>query len=724
MTSAPASDLRRDSLICCGLLVVTLALFWPVHRHDFVNYDDPEVVTENPQVQAGLTWHGLTWALSSYHFANWVPLVWLSHMLDVQLFGLNPGGHHLTSLSLHIASTVLLFLTLKRLTRAHWRSAFVAALFALHPLHVESVAWIAERRDVLSTFFGMLTLLMYERYVEGYKVQTPKTKVFYWLALACFALGLMSKAMIVTLPVVMLLLDYWPLQRFQLHVPPWRRSATHSLPGRGWAQADQLSTLWRLIREKLPFLAAGCLSGVVTLCAQSQAGALPSVARLPIPDRLLNATLSYARYLLQMLWPRGLTVFYPYPKSLSIWPAAGAGLLILVISVAALSLVRRRPYFAVGWFWYLATLLPVAGLIQTGAHAHADRYTYLPLIGVFIMLAWGAADLFPHSRTGRSALALGAALVLGACVGATRSQLKHWQNSVTLFSHALEVTKDNWLAHNNLGTALADQGKVDEGAEHFRAVLQINPDCDDARNNLGRFLAERGKPDEARAQIEAVLRRDPRHARAHRNLGYVLFAEGNIAQGVAQYALARQLRPEDAVTPEDLAAALTRQADSRTPLPCLRQALDLLPTADLRAQVAAAWAGQGEVQCAVQGYRAALALKPQSPEILNNLVWILATCPEANLRDGAEAVRFGERACELTRFQRTLMVGTLAAAYAEAGRFAEAVATAEKACALAAASGDDALAGKNRELLQLYRAGRPYREPANPAPVGPAAPKP
>jgi tetratricopeptide (TPR) repeat protein len=283
---------------------------------------------------------------------------------------------------------------------------------------------------------------------------------------------------------------------------------------------------------------------------------------------------------------------------------------------------------------------------------------------------------------------------------------------------------DNWLAHNNLGTALADEGKVDEAAEHFRAAVQLNPACDDARNNLGRYLAERGKQDEAKTQIEAVLRRSPRHAGAHRNLGYVLFTEGNIADGVAQYTLARQLRPDDAATPEDLAALLTKQAESPTALPYLRQALDLLPTAEMRAQTASAWAGQGKLQCAIQGYRAALALEPHSPDILNNLAWLLATCPDANIRDGAEAVRLGRQACELTGFRRTLMVGTLAAAYAEAGQFAEAVSTAEKARSLAAESGDEALAGKNQELLQLYRSGHPYHETTNAAPAMPAAPKP
>jgi tetratricopeptide (TPR) repeat protein len=730
--------MRREVSICFGLAAITLAVFWPVTGHDFINLDDPDYVTWNPIVQAGITGPGLRWAFGGSHASNWHPLTWLSHMLDCQIFGLKPGAHHLVSLGFHIASTLLLFLALRRMTGAVSRSALVAALFAWHPLHIESVAWVAERKDVLSAFFFMLTLWAYARYAE---VTSLKSKVksqeargggqesssiinhpasrtthhaprYYLLSLFFFVLGLMSKPMLVTLPFLLLLLDYWPLRRLHLSPLTAHPSTTH-----------QPSTLSRLALEKAPFFALALAAGVVTLLAQHAGGAVESLEQLPVTSRLANALAAYSAYLGKMIWPMNLSVFYPH-LPVPAWQVVSSALLLACVTLLCLRQARARPCLLVGWLWFCVMLLPVIGLVQVGWQARADRYTYLPLIGVFIMLAWGAADFHPRSRAWRLGLTLGAALLLGACLAATRFQLKHWQDSVTLFSRALEVTTGNWLAHNNLGTALAEQGKVDEGAEHFRAALQIKPAYDDALSNLGRFLAERGKRDEAKVQFEALLRRNPRHARAHRNLGNVLFAEGNAAEGLSHYALARQLQPDDATTSEDLAAVLTKPAESQAVLPYLRQALDLLPTGKMRAQVASTWVGQGKFESAVQGYRAALVLQPQSPEILNNLAWILATCPEADVRDGAEAVRHGELACELTRFKRTLMVGTLAAAYAEAGRFAEAVVTAQKACALAAESGDETLAVKNQVLLQVYRAGRPHREATNAAPAEPVSPKP
>ena len=723
--------MRREATICLGLAAVTLALFYPVSRHEFINLDDPDYVTQNPVVQAGLTWAGLGWAFGASHANNWHPLTWLSHMTDCQCFGLKAGAHHGVSLGLHLASTVLLFLVLRRLTGAVWRSALVAALFGWHPLHVESVAWVAERKDVLSACFFMLTLLAYVRYVEGRRLEaaggseSPALRAtrqatgllassvgrarplgYYLLSLLLFACGLMSKPMVVTLPLLLLLLDYWPLSRFEL--------ATRHSP---------LKTLLPLVLEKVPFFALALAAGVVTLLAQRASGAVESLDQLPLASRLANALAAYSAYLGQMFWPMNLSVFYPH-LPVPPWQVVSSTLLWACLTVLCLRQARPRPWLLVGWAWFCVMLLPVIGLVQVGWQARADRYTYLPLIGAFIMLAWGVAEFFPRSRACRLCPILGAALVLGACLAVTRLQLKHWQNSVALFSHALKVTSGNWLAHNNLGTALAEQGKMDEAVEHFRAALQLNPAYDDALNNLGRFLAEQGKWDEAQTRLAALVRRNPRHAGAHRNLGHVLLAEGAAADGVAQYALARQLQPDDPTTPEDLAAVLAQPAESQLAPPYLRQALELLPTAEMRARVAGAWAGQGKLPSAVQGYRAALALQPQSPELLNNLAWLLATCPVANVRDGTEAVRLGERACELTRFKRPLMVGTLAAAYAEAGRFAEAVATARQAGALAAESGDGALAAKNQALLELYRAGRPYREAPNPAPAGSATPNP
>jgi tetratricopeptide (TPR) repeat protein len=727
-----------------GLAAITLALYWPVAGHDFINLDDPIYVYENPHVLHGLSREGVAWAFGRLtgEQTYWHPVTWLSLMLDSQLFGTGAGSFHLVNALFHAANAALLFWVLRRMTGACWRSALVAALFAWHPLQVDSVAWVAERKNVLSTFFWLLTLWAYACYVERAAVRgqgsvvgrqesgaaphatrhtphatglAPRAWPYYGLMLACFALGLMCKPMLVTVPVVLLLLDVWPLRRFSF--PRVHRSA-HP-PIQPAANPSPHSPALRLFLEKAPLFMLSAASAAITVVGHRQLGSLVAEDLLPLSARLGNALVSYVRYLEKTVWPANLAVYYPHPGT---WPpgwVAGASAVLVGVSVWTVLARRRWPYLLTGWLWFLVTLLPAIGIIQASGQAMADRFVYVPLIGVFIMVAWGAADLRPRSRAGRLAQTLGAALVLGACLVATRFQLKHWQNSVTLFSRTLEVTTDNWLAHNNLGTALAAQGKVEEGAEHFRAVLQLNPACDDARNNLGRSLAERGQRDEAKAQIEAVLRRNPRHARAHRNLGYVLLAEGNITEGLFHYSLARQLQPDDAATPQDLAAVLTRPAEPQIAPPYLRQALDLLPSAEMRAQVASAWAGQRKFQPAVQAYRAALALQPQSPEIFNNLAWLLATCPEASVRDGGEAVRLGERACELTRFKRTLMVGTLAAAYAEAGRFAEAVATAQKARDLALASGQKELADKNQQLLVLYRTRRAYHEPLEPSPTAP-----
>jgi protein O-mannosyl-transferase len=737
--------MRREVMICFGLAAITLAVFWPISRHDFINLDDPDYVTQNQVVQAGLSSQGLLWAFGASHANNWHPLTWLSHMLDCQLFGLKPGAHHLTSLGLHIASTLLLFLALNQMTGAAWRSATVAALFAWHPLHIESVAWVAERKDVLSAFFFMLTLWAYACYAQKSEARTPKpeghpkletratkptsrkpaaddtpcascatpTAIFhllssvpYLLALLFFALGLMCKPMLVTLPFVLLLLDYWPLGRLQLKT-----------------QDSRLKTFPALLLEKAPFFILALAAGLLTLRAQHVGGAITSLEQLPVTSRLANAPVACWAYLGKTLWPANLSVFYPHVP-VPAWQAALSALLLLCLTILCLAQARSRPWLVAGWFWFGVMLLPVIGLVQVGWQALADRYTYLPLVGVFIMLAWGAGGLALRSTAWRFGLALSAVLILAACLVLTRSQLKHWQDSVALFSHALKVTRANWLAHNNLGTTIAEQGKLDEAAEHFRAALKVNPTYDDALNNLGRFLAERGQLNEAKARLEDLVRRNPRHAGAHRNLGYVLLAQGNLADGVSHYATARRLRPDDEVTTGDLANALIKLPESQTAMPHLLGALDLLPSTELRAHVAGAWAGQGKFHYAVQAHRAALAAQPQSPEILNNLAWLLATCPEADLRDGAQAVQLATHACELTQFQRTVMVGTLAAAYAEVSRFDEAVATAQKACALAAESGDETLVRKNQQLLEQYRAGRPYREAANPATPEPVSSQP
>ena len=430
--------MRREVIIGLVLAAITLAVFWPVSRHEFIAFDDQAYVTENPHVRTGLNWENVRWAFTNREVGLWHPLTWLSHMLDCRWFGLRAGGHHLTSLLLHAANAVLLFAALRALTGELWRSAWVAAFFALHPLHVESVAWIAERKDVLSTFFALWTLWAYSRYARANGAR-PAT---YALMLLCYGCALMSKPMVVTLPLILLLLDYWPLKRF----PPA-------------AGASQPATLARLVIEKLPLIGLALLTMLVTLGAAARVHTLPSVAQCPIANRIANATISYARYLLQTFWPADLAVFYPFPAAISVWSVAGAALLLLAISAAALGTARRRPFLAVGWLWYGITLLPVVGLIQLGSYSHADRYTYVPLIGLFIMVAWGIGEIRFGSPVWRFGLVLGATLLLGACGAATRFQLKHWQNTAALFARALEVAPRNPVAHHALGSFAGGPGQ-------------------------------------------------------------------------------------------------------------------------------------------------------------------------------------------------------------------------------------------------------------------------
>jgi tetratricopeptide (TPR) repeat protein len=563
--------------------------YLPVFRNGFINLDDGVYVYDNARVQNGLTWENIRWASTTLHFGLWHPLTWVSHMLDCQCFGLRPGWHHLTSVLLHGANTVLLFVVLRRMTGALWRPALVAALFALHPLHVESVAWVAERKDVLSTFFVMLTIWAYGCYAErsvigsqGHASRvTRRGSPFYLLALFFFALGLMSKPMIVTLPLVLLLLDYWPLKRFELAAFVSRPS----LPA-------------RLVLEKLPFVLAAVLTSLITLRAANRDGWLSSAAHCSLADRIANATLSYARYLLQVFWPGDLAVYYPLPATFSAWSVAGAALLLLGISVAAFCMARRWPYVVVGWLWYLVTLLPVIGLmIQLAAYSHADRYTYVPLIGLFVSLVWGAGEIVSHWR--RPALACAAAAVAAAillCLAQTRQQVGYWKESETLFRHALAVTKDNWMAHNNLGTALYREGRDREAIPHFQECIRLQPGYAFAHLNLGNALLRVGgiddtirayqaglklKPDEAEAQfnlatlllgkgrLEEAIRHfqqaltvQPDYAEAHNNLGTTLYNQGHAAEAIRQFQEALRLKPDYADARKNLDFVLATKADS------------------------------------------------------------------------------------------------------------------------------------------------------------------
>jgi tetratricopeptide (TPR) repeat protein len=553
MFTAKLTRNQLSAVICLTLTLVTAALYWPLMRHDFVNLDDEAYITANPHTQAGLTGPGLVWAFQIGYAAYWHPLTWISHMLDSQLYGLNPAGHHLTNLLFHVANTLLVFLWLHQLTGALWRSAFVAALFAWHPLHVESVAWACERKDVLSAFFWMLALIAYTRFaqrrsrVEGRgssadaAAQAPDSRLStfgYVLALFFFACGLMSKPMVVTLPFVLLLIDFWPLNRFQ---PP-----------------GSARTAINLVAEKLPFFGLALAGSVVTYLAQKGGGAVWSMG-LPLPTRLANALVSYLRYISKTFWPVDLAVVYPYPDH---WPAAlviGAAAMLAFWTGLFLWRARRNPYLPVGWFWFLGTLVPVIGIVQVGPQSMADRFTYVPSIGLFILIAWGLNDLLRFQPSWRNGVIVTGIAVLAACLACTRIQLACWQNSITLLRHTIAVTTDNYIADNFLGRALDQVGRYDESLPLYAESVRIQSHYPQAQFNLGMAWLNRGQADKAIAPLDAAVRLVPDNGGARYYLGRALMNDGRLEEAMAQFTKAILIDPDFAEAHTELALGFTKQ---------------------------------------------------------------------------------------------------------------------------------------------------------------------
>lgn len=624
--NSPLRLLRAGNVtvICLLLLGLVFWVFLPSLSNGFVNLDDDVYVYENLRVQHGLTLDNLRWAFANLEAGFWHPLTWLTIMLDCQLFALRPGGHHLTSLLLHAANTVLLFLMFRRMTGATWRSAFVAALFALHPLHVEPVAWVADLKDVLSTLFWMLALLMYVKYAERLVVSsrwsaasnqasaapaahiglrntgpasgsTNHASRYYLLSLLFLACGLMSKTMIVSLPFVLLLLDWWPLRRFQASTLSPRR--------------------FNLILEKLPFFAAALVGGLLTLRAEKGVGALPTAFDVPIPGRIANALLSCLRYLGQMFWPTDLAVFYPYPRAFPIGTTTAAGVLLLLISAYACWGWRGRPWVAFGWTWYLVTLLPVIGLIQIGAHAHADRYTYVPLIGVFVALAWGAHEFTRHWPHQPLILSLAGGVVVLLCVVLARQQVGYWKESETLFRHVLAVTQDNDLAHSNLGTALARQNRLDEAVAHLQEALRLIPNYPGFQNNLGTALAKQGRLDEAIPHLREAVRLAPNDSGSHSNLADALTWKGRLDEAIAEYRMAIKLNPTEAAAYCNLGNALAGKGLIEDAITQYQEALKLNPdSTDVHNRLGTMLGIGGRLDEATAQFRDALRLDPNNAE--------------------------------------------------------------------------------------------------------------
>jgi protein O-mannosyl-transferase len=670
----PSSHDSRRSItiaIYLALAAITVAVFGQTIRYDFVNFDDDLYVYNSPVIKAGLTIKGTLLAFTTPHARNWHPLTTISHMLDYQLWGSHAGGHHATNVVLHTIAVLLLFRLLQKMTGAIWKSALVAALFAIHPLHVESVAWISERKDVLSALFFFLMLGAYVRYVR-----TPSIRRFV-LVTVLFAAGLMSKPMLVTAPVILLLLDYWPLERI--------KSQNFEVGGRNSEVSAQWSVVRGFILEKIPLLLLSACSCVVTFVIQKRAvGAIPP---LPWLWRAENAVTSYVLYLWQTLWPARLAVFYPHPNNtLPVWEIIFTLGLVAGITAAAIVLRHRRPYLFTGWFWYVVMLVPVIGLVQVGEQGHADRYTYLPHIGLFLLAVWGVADVVAgRGATSRIAVAT-AAVIIFALAGAAFVQTRYWRDSETLWTHALAVTSDNDFAHNNLAYLLADRGELDDAISHFEAAAGIRSHKTDRHYNVGSAfvemnladaLARKGQSDEAIFHYERAIRLEPNYADAYYNRGNVLFAEGRIDEAITDWEKTLQLQPND--------------ADAHT---CLGNAF-------LR---------QGSPKEAIAHYEIAVALGPQDPRSRNNLGWILATSSDAGIRDGAKAVELSQQAVALSGGREPQFLRTLAAAYAESGRFPDATAAAQQASVIAGMQGKRQLAKHVEEDLLLYRAHLPLRK--------------
>ena len=802
----PSATKNQFRYVALALLIGTFAAFSSVLRADFINYDDLDYVVNNYHLKSGLTAANISWAFTTGFASNWHPLTWISLMVDYQLYGLRAGGFHLTNLLLHMANSVLLLAVVYRMTGALWRSAFVAALFAWHPLHVESVTWVAERKDVLSGFFWLLTMLFYVRYAREFKVPGSKFKVHYVLALVFFVCALMSKPMAVTLPFVLLLMDWWPLKRvYDFRFTNDEPQGTQTNPAR--------ATPGKLAVEKLPFFALAAASSIITFSVQKAGHAVALLENIPWSERIANALVAYASYLRKTVWPDDLAIFYPFQHQLPAWQWLGAALLLAALTGLAVATAKKRSYFAVGWFWYLGTLVPVIGLVQVGEQSLADRYTYLPLIGVFIILAWGIADLTQPWPGRIIILKVAAAGVLAGCLLLTAIQTRYWRDSITLFTHDLAVAKDNSVAHANIadaldkqnkvaeakaefmkalkldpesprtlnglgelyaqdgdvtnavnyfnaalrrrplysdahynfGNLLAAHGKFTEAADHYILSLREKPGSAEAHNNLGVMCLHLGKPDEAADEFQAALniqpdfpeahvqmgdvlsdlqqpvpaqahyaeavQQKPDFAYAHLRLGLGLAQDGDVEDAVAQLLTVTKLDPTNATAYNDLGRIFIAQKNFDSAAEVFAKAVQLDPAnADFQARLATTLAYQRKIAEAVKVYQDALRLKPDLPIALRNLAWILATDSKPEIRNGAEAVKLAEHANALIPKPDPSYLEVLDAAYAEAGRFDDAIKTAEKVQQLCTNEQQKVIADRAAKRLELYKAGKPFHE--------------
>jgi protein O-mannosyl-transferase len=627
---------RLYLIICAGLIAAVVAVYWPVYNYEFVHYDDNVYVTDNENIQSGLNWQGVKWAFTTGSASNWHPLTWLSLILDCEIFGVEAGPMHVVNVLFHIANTILLFLVLARMTNGVWQSAFIAGLFALHPLHIESVAWVAERKDVLSTFFWLLTMLFYARYVER---QSPGR---YIVVLVLFALGLMAKPMLVTLPFVLLLLDYWPFERFSRFDSSIKKPAI----------------------EKIPMIILSAVSSVITFVVQQKGGAVIESNQLLFNERIINAMVSYVSYIGKTLWPSHLAVFYPH--RVNRMPAAEAALcaaILLVITIMTVYLGRRRKYMLIGWLWYLGTLVPVIGIVQVGAQAMADRYTYIPLIGVFVIIAFGAAQLLQRISSRKIILGVLAGVCLAACAVVTSQQVKYWKDSFALFTHALDVTEGNYAMYNNYGILLSRHGRREEGAAQLFKALQLVPNSVDMLYNYGTILREMGETDQAIEQFKIALKIKPDDKLSHYGLGLALAAKGDYEEAIKQYQIYAEFGTD---------------------------------MADIRQKLAVELARSGKVDDAVNQFQRVMTVNPDSAEVLSNFGYALAQSGKPE-----EAIKYYEQV--LVKDPNNVIThGRLALALAGIGKIDEAI---EQCRIVLAARPDDFEMYTNLGIL-LQRQGK------------------
>jgi protein O-mannosyl-transferase len=681
-------------LISAALVLTTLVAYEPIRYNGFVSYDDNMYITKNPDVKTGITWQSLYKVFEQHRIPMWHPLTMLSHMLDYQLFGLNPLGHHLVSVAIHIVNALLLFWIFNSMTGTIWLSAFVAGVFALHPLQVESVAWAAERKTVMSGLFWLLTMAVYIRYAR----QPGFSR--YLAVLLVFGLCIMAKPIVVTLPLVLLLLDYWPLDRVR-----WGQPANIKV------KSNQKTAGW-LIAEKIPLLTMSAILSAITIIVQQNGQGIVSFDKIPLGQRITNMFASYISYIHKTIWPSGLAVYYPHQRgTIPTTTVVICTLLFILMSILCVYAGRRRKYIAIGWLWYVGTLVPVIGLVQSGAQMMANRYMYISMLGLLIIIGWGVKDYIEKQPRARIATIILGVAVLFSLLALTRMQVRHWQDTLTLFDYALKVTKDNPIAENSYGCALFELGREDEAEEHLRNAIRISSAFADARNNLAKVYLKEGRYSKAISLFNELIRQNEGTAEIYCNIAVALSMQNNYEDAIKYFGKSLELNRNDSDTHKKMGITLLAAGKITEAIGYLKESLRInADQADVYETIGKAYSQLGQYEHAMLNWKKALELQPNSADVLNNLGWLYATFEDATTENANKAIEYASRACELTDYNDAVYLDTLGTTYGAAGRFEEAKATAGKALSIATASGQEKLAGEIENRIKLYEAGQPYRQ--------------